>query len=391
VRGKRVYIEERKYKPVLGKVKTDIGTTVDRWFILENGIPLFESNEWLERKNLPTSQKYARNLSKFLNFLEIKRKDFTDAKHSDIVLFIDYLVFGITDNLTYINQDGLITFSTLSGYITAITEFYRSLEDDYDETENSKWKKKKMYNADKHYLYGQIWGRDYNVIIEDRIRRLKASKEYTKWYTDKEEEALISNFNTLRDRAVFLCTRNGGVRIDEALSIRLQDYNRDEMTIIPYRSKGRESGTGRVVVLSEETCNVIDNYIWNERAKAEVESGKFTDILFINLRKGESQGEELSYNNYLPILKSCAKRAGLDPEKIRTHSGRSSKTMELLNFQSSHPEENLTDGMINQIMGWTSSKSIEPYKNTQDVRLAKLTAQKIQQKPTGGANYGSNS
>lgn len=369
-----------KFKPVLGKIKTDIGLTVDKWFILKDGIPLFEANEWLGYKSFLTAKKYAHNLSKFLNFLEMRDKEYSNAKHKDIVQFIDCLVLGITDKLTYINNDGMITFSTLSGYITAITEFYRFIEPDSDEMEGDKWKKKKMFNSGNYYLYGQIWGKDYSVIVKERMKRLKASKEYIKWYTEKEEQALISNFNTLRDKAVFLCTLDGGLRIDEALSIHLQDYNSDEMIITPFRTKGKEPGTGRVVVISEETCEVIDNYIWNERTKAEVDSGKFSNSLFINLRKGEYQGEELSYKNYLQILKACGKRAGLETEKIRTHSGRSTKTMELLTFQSSYPKENLTDGMINRIMGWKSQKSIEPYKDIQDVRLAKITAQKIQNK-----------
>lgn len=373
---------KKKYTSILAKVETDVGSTIDRWFILEDGIPFFVANEWLERKTFSTAKKYAHNLSRYLNFLEMRNVTYKDAKRKDVILFIDYLIFGITDKLVYINKDGLITFSTLSGYITTITEFYRNLEDDLNETgeENIRLKKKKMYNSNQLYLYGQIWGSEYLEIIERRLKRLKPSRKYIKWYSEREVEALKANFKTLRDKAVFLCCFDGGLRIDEALSVKLQDYDSEEMTVKPYRSKGKNDGMGRVVAISEETCDVINKYIWNERSVAETGSGKFSDLLFINLRRGEAQGEPLEYKNYLPILKSCASRAGLDPDKIRTHSGRSSKTMQLLEFQASHPEENVTDEMIRQIMGWSSDQSIESYKNIHDVRLAKITAHKFQKR-----------
>ena len=378
------------YKPALVKVRTDIGTTMDRWFVLEEGIPMFEANEWLERKGLSTAKKYSTNLSRYLNFLEMRGKKYSDAKSRDIILFIDYILYGDMGNLKYINKDGMLTYSTLSGYLTTITEFYRFLEEDIDidESNDTKWMKKKKLNAKKHYLYGQIWSIDVKVIIKQRIKTLKESKEYTKWYTDREEESLKTNFNNLRDQAVFMCTLDGGMRIDEALSIRLQDYDSNEMTVRPFRSKGKHDGQGRIIVLKEKTCNLIDRYIWNERAKAESDSGKYSDSLFINIKKGKDQGDELSYKNYLLILKSCAKRAGIEPEKIRTHSGRSSKTMRLLAYQAEHKD--FTDGMINRTMGWTNSSSIEPYRNNQDVRLALLTAKKIQNGSTEEQNDGIN-
>ena len=374
---------DRKFKVVRGKIPLDTGDTIDRWFIVENDLPVFQINEWLEGKSkrkLTTGKKYAYSIEKYLNYLDVKKKTYLQAKKKDVVTFIDYLIFGITSDLSYANISGQVSYSTISGYVTAITEFYRWLEDDNeDDTDtNMKFEKKKDYfNAKNRYIYGQIWGFNYSTIIDDRIKRMKPSREYIKWYTNKETQAIASNFLTLRDRVVFLISIEGGMRIDEILSIRLFDYDRDELSVKPYRSKGKNDGYGRSIVLTETLCKEIDNYILNERAKAESESGQIDDALFINIRKGEHQGEELKYGSYIQILKSCAKRSGIDPDKIRTHSGRSTKTMELLLHQSEYPEDNITDEMIRQIMGWESPSSINPYKNHQDIRLAKLAAAKI--------------
>lgn len=372
------------YKVTKGKLPLDNGRTEERWFILKEGIPIFEVNEWIEKKSrrkLSTGRKYAYSLVKFFNYLDLKGKSYLEANKKDVEYFIDYLIFGITPDFNYASIEGQVTYSTVRGYITAITEFYRWLEDN-NSNENMKFiKKRDYYNANKSYLYGQIWGSDYNVIIDDRINRLKPNKEYIKWYTDKEVEALKSNFLTLRDKVIFLLTMQG-LRIDEVLSIRLIDYDRNEMIVKPYRSKGKETGQGRPVVLTEELYKEIDNYIWNERAEAETNSGKISDMMFINIRDGDSQGEPFKYQTYIQVLKRCAKRAGLDPEKIRTHSGRSTKTMELLQHQAKYPEDNITDEMIRQIMGWTSSSSINPYKNHHDIRLAKIASEKINRRKT---------
>lgn len=88
--------------------------------------------------------------------------------------------------------------------------------------------------------------------------------------------------------------------------------------------------------------------------------------IFLNLREREgSFGKPMAYHNALEIIKRAAKHAGLDPAKVRTHSGRSTKMEELLRQQALDPAS-LTDNQILDIMGWKSMGSAEPYKNRQD-------------------------
>ena len=109
------------------------------------------------------------------------------------------------------------------------------------------------------------------------------------------------------------------------------------------------------------------------------EDGKydFPDELFLNLREDEYMGQPLGYRNVISILKGVANKAGLNPKMIRTHSGRSTKTMELLDYQAEHPEDNITDEQIREIMRWTHPSSIYPYINTKDRRISVKTAKKI--------------
>lgn len=367
-----------RYRVVNGLIKTATEDISNRWFILDNGRPLFIINEWLETKTLKsenTGKKYASNLCRFLNYLNLTNKDYWCATKKDVLNFLKYISFTITEDLKLSSLESSLTYNTVKSYVATIKSFYKNLTDNLD-VPLIGVEKKANKHSNESFFYG-ILTHDYEEFISKYILNLKKSKEYIKWYTPNEIKSLLSNFMTLRDKAIFLVTLDGGMRIDEAVSIKMTDYNRDESLVKPYRSKGKPNGDGRPIILKETTCQIIDRYILTERNIIESECEKYTDSLFINLRKGKFQGDEVDPRAWLTILKNCAKKSNLDSEKIRTHSGRSSKTMELLYFQTEHPEENITDEMVRQWMGWRSSTTIESYRNINDIRIAKNRAKKI--------------
>lgn len=369
------------------KLPTQYGGAIDRWFVMDKGIPLYEVNAWLDEKSLQsinTGRKYAGIITKFINFLDMRSVKIEDATKKDVVDYLKYLIYGISNDLSVLSIESNITYSTLRSHVTVITNFYQWLEAYAKGTNMSLLNKRSRSRTTKSFLYGQIWNNDYTELLDRHVLELRASREYIKWYSNKEKTALLSNFLTLRDKAIFLVTLEG-MRIDEALSIRMIDYNKVERVVQPSRSKGRTNVQGfnnhlRPVVLPQSTCDILDRYIYTERADAETEAGKLSEWLFINLRKGEGQAEVLKYHNFNKILKQCAMRAGMNASKIRTHSGRSTKTMELIEHQIMYPEDNYTDEMIRQTMGWNSLDSINPYKNYNSIKLAKASADKIHSK-----------
>lgn len=213
---------------------------------------------------------------------------------------------------------------------------------------------------------------------------LKPGREYMKWYDNNAKKQLCDNFNTLRDEAVLRLTFES-FRIDEVLSMTFDSYNATKRLVQPTRSKGKpnaRSGNNRlrVVVLPEDTCNVLNSYIQSERADAETKSGRISQSLFINLNRGKNQGNPLTYHNYLKILKKCARCAGFDDNKIRTHNGRSTKVMEFLEHQSLPPDDNMTDAAILESMGWRSFESIDHYRDHNNQIIAKSVMEKLPQR-----------
>jgi len=359
------------------------GETVERYFILCDNIPVDEANFFLDSKSfrsINTGRKYAYSLCKFFNYLSERGKTYKTATNTDVEKFVDYLIFDISNKRTVINLEGRVSYSTVNGYIIPVTEFYRALDNaqeteihiQFQEYKNSK-------KAEKKYLYGQVWKTDYTRIVDNRIRLLRKPKEKVRWLNDEQVAAIADNMNTLRDKAVFLITVHCGCRIGEVLSIMYSDYQRSRRTgantVNPYQSKGMPDGNGRDVLLPEALCELVDAYIFTERAVAEEQSGEiFTPELFVTLRRGKYQGKPLQYNVYYGAFKRAVRKAGLDPAKYTTHDGRRTKVMSMLRYQSEKGE--LTDEMIRQVMGWRNAGTINAYKNIWDLQYVKSIAQK---------------
>lgn len=370
------------YKVEKAKIKLDNGKYKDIFLITKDRIPEYDINEFLEEMSFnkeSTGRTYAYYLVHYLNFLGLIDKKYYEATNATVKRYIKWCIYGSEDTLTI---EGNISYSTMKIKIAVIKAFYRYLINvGFDVQIN--YEKSKVYKNDRSLLYGQIIEVDYIKLFEKYIRKMNPNKEYIKWYTTEQIEAILNNFNSLRDKAIFLIQLEG-MRIDEVLSIRVSDYDQFERVLQPTRAKRQpdtledSENNQRYIALDERTTKIIDDYIFTERIKAENESGVYSDWLFINLNKGMNQGSVLTQGNYRKILKSASKRAGLDESKIRTHSGRSTKANELFEHSVLHPEDGVNEIIIKEIMGWSDIRSLDAYKKTTNKTVALETAKKIQ-------------
>jgi len=379
--------EKKRFRLVRFAFETREGGIIYQHLVTEQQIPMLEVNQWLESKALrkkSTAKEYGKMLVVFLNDLAIEGVAYDEATNQHVKKFVHKLIYGDTKDLKLQFCDTAVVASTAARYLTVITEFYKWLASNY-ETNITFQTKKDTYRAKKSFLYGQIYSYDYQYIIDASLARQKSRREYIKWYTEAEKRALKDAFETLRDKAIFGITLEG-FRIDEVLSMALSNYNPMEQTIQPSRSKGKQNANPehtnhlRLIALPIDLCELLERYIQTERMVAENESGIISDVLFINLQRSIAQGQPLSYGNYYKIFKRCAKRAGFDPRKIRTHSGRSTKVMEYLEHQALYPEDGIDDAIIMESFGWRSTESILSYRNHNNPVIAKAIMKKIHDK-----------
>lgn len=150
--------------------------------------------------------------------------------------------------------------------------------------------------------------------------------------------------------------------------MRLGNYQALERLIQPSRSKRKQTAASgyenrlRTVRIGEETARVLNDYLFVERPSAENEGGIISDWLFLTLC-GKSVGQPLTYHNYRKILRNCAERCGILAVSVRTHSGRSTKVMEVLEHNALNPDQEKSDIQIKALFGWSQIDSIQPYMN----------------------------
>ena len=171
--------------------------------------------------------------------------------------------------------------------------------------------------------------------------------------------------------------------------MRLCDYQAVERLIQPSRSKRRQTVVSgyenklRTVRICEETVRVLNDYLFVERPFAENEGGIISDWLFLTLR-GKSVGRPLTYHNYRKIMRNCAERCGFAAVYIRTHSGRSTKVMEVLEQNALHPEQEKSDFQIKALFGWSQIDSIQPYMDHNSEIMANAAYKRHSKKDGGG-------
>ena len=137
--------------------ETDAETYLERYMIVDNCIPLFRINQWLELKSIrkaSTGQEYAKKLTVFLNWLDKHGVSFERATNYHVQQFLHFLIFGHLQDEKVLSVQSTLSSSTLQSYITVITSFYRWL----DEISQTKmlWNGRSI-KANKSFLYGQIY------------------------------------------------------------------------------------------------------------------------------------------------------------------------------------------------------------------------------------------
>jgi site-specific recombinase XerD len=127
---------------------------------------------------------------------------------------------------------------------------------------------------------------------------------------------LLSVINDIRDRALFLLLLRTGIRIGEALGLRLNDLDIKGRKVHLY--EGEKNSMGRVVYLSDDALFAIK--LWLRRRD------KSKEFVFC----GQSNGH-LCYSTGRGLFVKYLKKAGLDQKGYTVHCLRHTFASELLN------------------------------------------------------------
>jgi Site-specific recombinase XerD len=121
-----------------------------------------------------------------------------------------------------------------------------------------------------------------------------------------------------RDKVLVALGFEGLCRRSELAALRSEDVveNRHgQLALLIRRGKADQTGEGRVVTLSEATAGLLLDWI----AAAGIEDGPLIRPVY----RGKALARHMAGFSISRLLKSIAKRAGIDPETVMTISGHS--------------------------------------------------------------------
>ena len=82
---------EKRFRVVKFRFETDNETHIEKYMIVDNYIPLFRINQWIELKGMrkaSTGLEYAKKLAVFLNWLDSHGVSYEDASNRHVRQFL---------------------------------------------------------------------------------------------------------------------------------------------------------------------------------------------------------------------------------------------------------------------------------------------------------------
>ena len=254
---------------------------------------------------------------------------------SDYMKYIGYL-------LTYLDNKSIesITSKDIKAFFTSI--------DISDSTYN-------VYLSAYKTLYKVL---NYNEILEHNptlsmltIRNPK-HKEKTP-LTSMEQKMLLRYAKNSRDYAILTTLLNSGMRIEECLTLTLEQYNnRNDDNMITLTETKRDHD--RNIYLNQDTIVAIELYLHNRKDGC--------DYLFVS-----DMGNKMDRGNVSRTIKCIAKRSGYFAddriEELCCHLCRATTASTMLN------DRNIPLDVVQEVLGHTSIATTRIYAKTSSDRV----------------------
>ena len=232
---------------------------------------------------------YKNDFFNFIDVTETTRKSYAMGISS----FAEYLS---ANNCKQPTRDDVIAFreelrknhsiATVNSYLIAVRQFFTFLE--------------------------------YNNIYKNITTNVKSLKETDihkkKALTITQCEQILGSCDNLRDKTLFALTLNCGLRANELVNIRLQDFAINQNKVILYvLGKGRDYKQDYVIV-SDSVYKLIQEYI---------KEYNIQDYLFVS-SSHHNNGGKVTTETIRRIVNKLFKQNGIEDSKITLHSLRHS-------------------------------------------------------------------
>ncbi|WP_252251336.1 tyrosine-type recombinase/integrase [Clostridium sp. VAP52] len=301
------------------RVKTEDGK--ERYYVADDeGLPIepilkfirFKDNTNYARNTL---RMYCQHLKLYFEYLKQRKVGFQKVTIDDLALFVNWLQnpyesLKVIPN-TYI--ESARSPRTINIIINTVLTFYDYILRHEEYSNNISDRLRKFVSTPSRNFKGFLYGIAHEQKkITSNILRLKIPKSKPKTLSKKEITILINNCNNLRDKFLLTLLYETGIRIGEALSLWIEDFDISDM-IIDLKDRGQLENNAEIktvssprrIDISQNLADMFMEYI-AEYHTEEVE----TNHVFIKI-SGQNKYKAMSYIDVDNLFRALKKRTGI--------------------------------------------------------------------------------
>lgn len=301
------------------KVKTEEGK--ERYFVADDdGLPIepvlkfirFKDNTNYARNTL---RMYCQHLKLYFEYLEQCDLDFQKVTIDDLSLFVNWLQnpYKSLKVVPVTPVDTARSPRTVNIIVDTVLRFYDYILRHEQYSNDVSERLKKFVASSSRNFKGFLYGIAYDKKkVTSNILKLKVSKSKPKTLSKNEIEMLVRACNNLRDRFLLSLLYETGIRIGEALSLWIEDFDISDM-IIDLKDRGQLENNAEIktvssprrIDISQNLAGMFMEYI-AEYHNEEVE----TNHIFIKI-SGSNKFKAMDYVDVDNLFRSLKKKAGI--------------------------------------------------------------------------------
>jgi len=301
------------------KVKTEDGK--ERYFVADdNGLPIepilkfirFKDNTNFARNSL---RMYCQHLKLYFEYLQQRDLDFQKVTIDDLALFVNWLQnpYKSLKVIPTHQVDEARSPRTVNIIVNAVLSFYDYILRHEEYSNNISDRLKKFVSTPSRNFKGFLYGIAYEQKkVSSNILKLKVPKSKPKTLSKEEIGTLVRACNNLRDKFLLSLLYETGMRIGEALSLWIEDFDISDM-IIDLQDRGELENNAEIktvssprrIDISQNLADMFMEYI-AEYHTEEVE----TNHIFIKI-SGENKYKAMDYVDVDNLFRTLKKKTDI--------------------------------------------------------------------------------
>ncbi len=302
-------------------VKVKIEDGKERYFVADDlGLPIepilkfirFKDNTNYARNTL---RMYCQHLKLYFEYLQQRNLNFQDITIDDLALFVNWLQ-NPYESLKVIPSHHIESARsprTINIIINTVLAFYDYILRHEEYSNNISERLKKFVSTPSRNFKGFLYGIAHEQKkVTSNILKLKVPKLKPKTLSKDEITKLIIACNNLRDKFLLSLLYETGIRIGEALSLWIEDFDISEM-VIDLKDRGQLENNAEIktvssprrIDISQNLADMFMEYI-AEYHTEDVE----TNHIFIKI-SGDNKYKAMNYIDVDNLFRTLKKKTGI--------------------------------------------------------------------------------